>query len=217
MLVIIYTLAILLRAIQRHGKTTCWRLFGCLATGGTVHMAACTENYTFHLKQQKLHFVSKELDKLALAVSCHKKLPVRVCASCFCHTFASLDLEKVTCISTQVPRVQVNSHRNTHVNLGHSGLQKDWAPFKYTPATKGSVWHWHILSGLRSRWTMSLSAQETNEAQLLCQLLATWALSGTQRKERARVNVFLFIPVASTTHLEPTKMCPSWMCNVTDL
>lgn len=94
MLVIIYTLAILLRAIQRHGETTCWRLFGCLATGGMVHMAACTENNTFHLKQQKLHFVSKELDKLALAVSCHKTIPVRVCASCFCHTFASLDSEK---------------------------------------------------------------------------------------------------------------------------
>lgn len=37
-----------------------------------------------------------------------------------------------------------------------------------------------MLTRLRSQWTMSLKAQETNEAGLLCQLLVTWALLGTQ-------------------------------------
>lgn len=151
---------------------------------------------------KKLHFVRKELKKLTRAVSFHKALNVHAYASC-------LPIGKVACISTQEPQVHVNSQRNARVNLGHSGLQKDWAPFKpsNTPlqqrAVCGSVWQWHILSGLRSRWTMSLSAEETNEAQLLCQLLATRALSGTQRKERARVNVLLFVPVPSTTNWGP--------------
>lgn len=37
-----------------------------------------------------------------------------------------------------------------------------------------------MLTRLRSQWTMSPKAQETNEAGLLCQLLVTWALLGTQ-------------------------------------